>query len=77
MIESGVSLGHGLAVARQLFGSSFQPSESLKALVYFEGGDLATLASETKETLIAASRGVRSLPNVQLISKELSLPAAN
>jgi hypothetical protein len=77
MIESGVSLDHGLAVARQLFGSSFQPSESLKALVYFEGGDLATLASETKETLIAASRGVRSLPNVQLISKELSLPAAN
>ena len=73
MIDSGTALDRGLAGARQLFGPSFQPSESLKALVYFEGGDLATLTRETKETLIAASRRVRSLPDVNLVSKELSL----
>jgi hypothetical protein len=43
-------------------------------MVYFEGGDLATLDSETKETLIGASSRVRSLPDVNLVSKELSLP---
>jgi hypothetical protein len=35
MINADVSLAHGLASARQLYGSNFQPSESLKALVYF------------------------------------------
>jgi Nucleotidyl transferase AbiEii toxin, Type IV TA system len=33
MIDSGVALERGLAAARQLFGSSFQPSESLKAII--------------------------------------------
>jgi hypothetical protein len=74
MIDNGVALDRGLAAAYQLFGPSFQPSESLKALVYFEGGDLATLPQDTKRTLIAASSQIRSLPNVDLISRELSLP---
>src|SRR5665647_3553830 len=43
MLRVGVSLPKGLAAARQFFGSNFQPSESLKALVYFEDGDLHTL----------------------------------
>lgn len=40
MLNAGVSLAHGLAAARLLFGPNFQPSESLKALVYHEDGDL-------------------------------------
>jgi hypothetical protein len=43
MINTGVSLSRGLASARLLFGSNFQPSESLKALVYFNDGDLKIL----------------------------------
>ena len=41
MIDAGISLKHGLAAARLMYGQAFQPSESLKAMVYFEGGDLA------------------------------------
>jgi hypothetical protein len=72
MLQAGQPLEQGLAAARTLYGSAFQPSESLKALVYFEGGDLATLPEETKTVLIQASSGIRSLPDIKLRSKYLS-----
>lgn len=40
MVGAGVNMAQGLAAARALFGLSFQPGESLKAMVYFEDGDL-------------------------------------
>lgn len=52
----------GLAAARTMYGYDFQPSEALKALVYFEGGDLHSLCRDDQETLINASRVVRDLP---------------
>lgn len=52
-------------------GSNFQPSESLKALVYFEDGDLQTLRRFDKDTLIAAVSKVRDLPVVALRSRQL------
>lgn len=73
MVKAGVNLAKGLAAARVLYGQSFQPGESLKALVYFEGGDLATLTTETKNTLIAAVNAVRDLPQVKIISRELAM----
>lgn len=72
MINAGVSLAHGLASARQLFGSNFQPSESLKALVYFNDGDLQTLSAAEKKTLVNAVKAVRDLPQVSLRSTSLS-----
>jgi hypothetical protein len=72
MINAGVSLSHGLASARQLYGPNFQPSESLKALIYFNDGDLKTLTADEKKTLIAAVKAVRVLPDVALRSKSLS-----
>lgn len=74
MVKAGASLAKGLASARTMFGRKFQPSESLKALVYFEGGDLHTLATEEKVALIEAASSVRSLPRVELASRELALP---
>jgi hypothetical protein len=71
MIDAGVPLDYGLGAACQLYGPSFQPSESLKALVYFEGGDLATLPADVRKTLIVASSTVRSLPDVKVISRQL------
>ena len=71
MIKAGVSLASGLAAARALYGASFQPSESLKALVYFEGGDLQTLVLEDKEALIKATSAVRDLPVVRTAAREL------
>ena len=72
MLGAGVSLARGLASARQLYGPNFQPSESLKALVYFSDGDLGTLTSVEKKTLIDAVKAVRDLPEVTLRSKFLS-----
>lgn len=73
MVDSGVSLSSGLAAARLLYGNNFQPSESLKALVYFEDGDLATLSPAEKACLIQAVRQVGDLPTVALSSTRLAL----
>lgn len=72
MVSAGVSLSRGLASARQLYGPNFQPSESLKALVFFNDGDLKTLTTNEKNTLVEAVKAVRDLPNVVLRSKSLS-----
>lgn len=72
MIRAGVSLPRGLAAARELFGPSFQPSESLKALVYFADGDLGTLTKDEKSTLVQTVSAVRELPPVALRSLKLS-----
>jgi hypothetical protein len=75
MINAGVSLSRGLASARQLYGPNFQPGESLKALVYFNDGDLKTLTTDEKNTLVEAVKVVRDLPDVDLKSKSLSGPS--
>jgi hypothetical protein len=60
-----------LAAMRRLFGSAFQPGESLKALVYFDDGDVPTLAVEDRRILIESVRLVRDLPEVVLRSPHL------
>ena len=71
MLNAGVSLSRGLSSARLLFGPNFQPSESLKALVYFKDGDLSALTDAEKNTLVDAVKAVRDLPDVTLASKRL------
>jgi hypothetical protein len=70
ILRSGLPLERGLACAR-LFYSEFQPSEALKALVYFKGGDLHTLSEDDKQLLIKAVQKVRDLPEVSLSSPTL------
>jgi hypothetical protein len=71
MINAGVSISHGLAAARLIFGPNFQPSESLKALVYFGDGDLNTLTAEEKSILVNAVKTIRDLPEVTVLSPQL------
>ena len=71
MIGARLDLSRGLSAARTLFAPSFQPSESLKALTYFEGGDLAQLCESDRETLVDAARAVRELPAVPRLSYSL------
>jgi hypothetical protein len=73
LLGSGVPLATGLAAARSLFGPAFQPSESLKALVYFEGGDLNSLAETTRHLLIHATTAVRDLPSIPVVDKQLTV----
>jgi len=75
MIRSGIGLSQGLASA--LYGPAFQPSESLKALVYFEGGDLHRLTHEERTLLIEAASSVRALPTVDIHGQALALSEAS
>jgi hypothetical protein len=72
MLQAGVPLPKGLAAARELYGSAFQPSEALKALVWFQGGDLETLDVSTRHALATAAAAVRDLPHVSLRAQTLA-----
>ena len=56
----------------RLIATQSEPGESLKALVYFNDGDLKTLTAAAKNTLINAVKAVRDLPEVTVISKKLT-----
>lgn len=73
ILESGTSPARGLGAARTPFGHAFQPSECVKALVYFEGGDLESLSRPVKDTLIASVAAVDDLPHVPLLDHRLTL----
>ena len=72
MVNAGVNLSKGLSAARELFGTNFQPSESLKAMVYFDDGDLRTLTRDEKNCLINAVSAVRDLPRVDVLARQLT-----
>lgn len=71
MLKYGMALDECLAGACALFGKSFQPSESLKALVYFEGGDLNSLSRDERELLVSAVKIVKKIPPCTIRSKVL------
>jgi hypothetical protein len=73
LLRSGLRLDDGLAAARALYGESFPPSESLKALSFFGDGDLGTLASDDRTTLVDAVRRARGLPPVAIVSRRLGI----
>lgn len=75
LLGAGVDLAKGLAAAREMFGPSFQPSESLKALVYFGDGDLRGLAMDVRATLAKAVSAVRDLPHVAILDRRLTATA--
>ena len=59
MIVSGeVDLSQALAAAKRIYGSVFNPQITLKALSYFDDGNLATLGSGVRERLAAAVKRV-------------------
>jgi nucleotidyltransferase AbiEii toxin of type IV toxin-antitoxin system len=59
LLRSGISLGEGLGAAQELYAGQFPPCEALKALVYFQGGDLDSLESESKTYLTALVRAFK------------------
>jgi hypothetical protein len=71
MLNYGMRLDEGMAGAFALFGKTFQPSESLKALVYFEGGDLDSLSDDERTVLVSAVKAVKKIPPSIIRSKFL------
>jgi hypothetical protein len=72
ILRTEVGLDEGLAAASALYGLSFQPSEAVKALTWFEGGDLETLPQADKELLARATAKVGRTPVAGSVSHFLS-----
>jgi hypothetical protein len=53
-----ISLASALAAAQKLYGPSFNPEITLKALSYFDDGNLRDLPDALKQRLVAAAREV-------------------
>ena len=53
-----ISLLSALAAAQKLYGPSFNPEITLKALSYFDDGNLRDLSDELKQRLVLAAREV-------------------
>lgn len=64
MISAGVSLAAGLSAFREMFDG--EPSQALRAIGFFEDGDLATLDAKDRDLLRHARDHVELLPPVQL-----------
>ena len=56
--KGGITLSMALTAGQALYGESFNPQITLKALSYFEDGDLQKLPEETKSRLATAARDV-------------------
>lgn len=55
LIKNGVTVPDALGAARAIYGEQFYPMISLKALTYFEDGDLASLPEAVKQALRTAA----------------------
>lgn len=66
LLRAGFSLADGLAWARAVHGGEFNPALPLKALTYFEDGDLSALPGPVKRDLIEAVRAVQAIPDLPL-----------
>lgn len=72
LLKSGESVERGLAAAEAIYGAQFQPSEALKALTYFEGGDLDVLTADEKSYLIESASSITRIPRIPIASRSLS-----
>ncbi|WP_438749313.1 nucleotidyl transferase AbiEii/AbiGii toxin family protein [Pararhizobium sp. O133] len=73
MLSAGQNLEKALGGARRMYGYAYQPSESLKAMTYFEGGDLRNVSQQERAVLIEAVKSVRTIPDVEILDHRLSI----
>ena len=75
LLHSGPSLIRGLGAARSLYGSAFAPAECLRALTFFDDGDLARVNAETRTILrteAAKASRVFPIPSIEKTANQLS-----
>lgn len=73
LLKAGVELPAMLAAATALYGE-FNPMISVKALSYFNDGDLPKLPKEVQERLAAAASRVREIPQIRRLADKISPP---
>lgn len=66
IIRAGISLPEAIAAGKYIYGKDFNPQISLKALSYFQDGDLSSLPEDLKKRLTDAiiSVDLGKLPKV-------------
>lgn len=64
LLRAGIGLAEGLGAAQAIFGPSFNPLISIKALMFYDDGDLTRLEPENRRRLTEAARATnpRTLP---------------
>jgi hypothetical protein len=74
LLRHGISLATGLACAQAIYGNQFALPESVRALTYFEGGDLSILSLEDKGVLIEAAKklSLQKIPFIPVVSIDLT-----
>ncbi len=67
ILEEGIDLGPALGAAVAVYGKTFNPFLSLKALSYFADGDLSSLSEAVRSKLMEAVRKVDpdQIPEIQ------------
>jgi len=60
ILEEGIDLSRALGAAVAVYGGGFNPLLSLKALSYFEDGDLSSLPNTVRSRLMGAIRKIDS-----------------
>lgn len=71
MLAAGQNLRSGLAAAMALF-PNFPSCEAIKALTYFEGGDLLSLSTDERALLVARAEKVRKPKALKVVSTRLA-----
>jgi hypothetical protein len=70
--RGGIDLPTALSAAQKIYGPSFNPEITLKALSYFGDGDLKSLPGDVKDRLAAAVRAV-DLEHLPSLDQSLNL----
>jgi hypothetical protein len=70
--EGSINLPLALASAQAIYGAQFDPQNTLKALVFFEEGNLKRLSQAVKKQLVDAVRGVDLAKLPHLAGKKLN-----
>jgi hypothetical protein len=76
LLRAGITLPEALGAARVLYGETFSPMITLKALGYFKDGDLPQLPDELKRLLSHAASEVTTIPAIARQSDNISPDAA-
>jgi len=71
LIRSGTTLENAIGAAIALYGESFNPAITLKALAYFKDGDLAKLPKDTQQFLATKAARIGKIPLIMRRSDEI------
>ena len=73
LVKNGISLERALGAAAGVYGAQFNPAITLKALAYFQDGDLPTLPIEVQEFLQQQAAQVKAIEPLPRTSDSLSV----